>query len=133
VRTLDAHLYDLNPASPDDRKILLAEQQRLEMKLDAANREIDRESYNHGYRAAQRVIDRRDRIDQQLTEIFGLLHEHDFSGIARCRTARCQNVAGPAFTHSGFCSDCHRCAVTGISPDLDNSLPEPLIGSVFGR
>lgn len=134
MKTLDAHLYELNAANPADRKILTDEQQRLEMKLDAANREVANESYNHGYRAAQRVIDRRDLLDAQLSELHGLLHEHDFSNIERCRTPRCPNVAGPPFTHMGRCADCLQHAVSGTTPSIDPTAPaEPYIGSVFGR
>jgi hypothetical protein len=134
VRTLDAHLYELNAANPEHRAQLLAEQERLELKLAHAERLCANESFNHGYRAASRNLQRRDLLDAQLTELHGMLHEHDFSSIERCRTLRCPNVAGPRFTHSGFCLSCLGHAVAGSSPSIDPTAPaEPYIGSVFGR
>jgi hypothetical protein len=133
VRTLDAHLYELNAANPAERAILIEEQGRLELKLAHAQRLCESESFNLGYRAAQRTRDRRDLLDTQLSELHGLLHEHDFSNIERCRTPRCPNVAGPPFTHMGRCPDCLTHAQNGTTPSIDPTAPpEPYIGSVFG-
>lgn len=133
MRTLSAHLYELNPANPHDRQQLLDEQRRLEMKLAHTQRLIDTESFNQGYRHAQRIIDRRDLIDAQLNELHGLIHSIDFSGIERCRTPRCQNTAGPAYTHSGYCPSCLIHAVNGTQPNHDATAPLPaVVGSPWG-
>lgn len=128
-RTLDPHLYALDPARPEERTALLDEQERLETKLARAQHLVDSDTHTLGSGYSRNLIRRRDLIDRKLSELHGLLTQRDFGAIDRCSTTNCRNFAGEPYRFAGRCEPCFVAAATGTTPDhIDPlTLPEPAI------
>lgn len=125
---LPESLLALNPANPLDRDTLVDEEKRMQVRFDRAQHMVEADSHTQGYRHSERLIERRDLLDAQLSALHRHIHSVRAEHRQRCRSASCDNTALPVFTGSGYCASCLHHAQNGTRPDFNpTTLPAPAI------